>query len=44
MNFEDGLKETIKWYFNNKKFLKTISKKNYEKRLGLKIWLKKELF
>tara|TARA_B100000963_G_scaffold283095_1_gene251761 strand:- start:826 stop:1851 length:1026 start_codon:yes stop_codon:yes gene_type:complete len=37
INFEDGLKYTINWYLNNKKFLKNISKKNYEKRLGLKI-------
>ena len=37
INFDKGLKETIFWYLNNKKFLKSISKKNYEKRLGLKI-------
>ena len=37
VKFETGLKETIVWYLNNKKFLKSISKKNYEKRLGLKI-------
>lgn len=36
ISFEFGLKETIKWYKNNKIFLKNISKKNYEKRLGLK--------
>ena len=37
ITFEKGLKETILWYLNNKKFLKSIAKKNYEKRLGLKI-------
>jgi len=37
INFEKGLKETITWYLNNKKFLKSISKNNYEKRLGLKL-------
>ena len=37
IKFESGLKKTILWYLNNKKFLKTIPKKNYEKRLGLKI-------
>ena len=37
VNFEKGLRETIKWYLNNKKFLDKIIKKNYEKRLGLKI-------
>ncbi len=37
IKFEDGLKKTIAWYLENKKFLKNISKKNYEKRLGLKI-------
>ena len=37
IRFEKGLKETISWYLENKDFLKSISKKNYEKRLGLKI-------
>ena len=37
INFEQGLKETIIWYLNNKYFLNTISKKSYEKRLGLKL-------
>ena len=37
IKFDKGLKETIEWYVTNKKFLKSISKKNYEKRLGLKI-------
>ncbi|MFL2717787.1 MAG: dTDP-glucose 4,6-dehydratase [Gammaproteobacteria bacterium] len=32
-----GLTETVMWYFKNKLFLKKISKKNYEKRLGLKL-------
>ena len=37
VNFEKGLKETIIWYLNNKKFLKNINKKNYDRRLGLKL-------
>jgi dTDP-glucose 4,6-dehydratase len=37
IKFEKGLKETISWYLENKGFLKSISKKSYEKRLGLKI-------
>ena len=37
INFDKGLKETILWYSQNEKFLKKISKKNYEKRLGLKL-------
>jgi dTDP-glucose 4,6-dehydratase len=37
IKLNDGLKNTIVWYLNNKKFLKNISKKNYEKRLGLKV-------
>ena len=37
INFEQGLKETISWYLNNINFLNTISKKSYEKRLGLKL-------
>ena len=36
INFEDGLKETIEWYLQNKKFQSQLSK-NYEKRLGLRI-------
>ena len=35
--FDAGLKDTILWYLNNKKFIKQISKKSYDKRLGLKI-------
>ena len=37
IKFEKGLKQTIIWYLNNKKFLTDISEKNYERRLGLKI-------
>ena len=37
INFKVGLKETVIWYLNNKSFFKNISKKNYEKRLGLSI-------
>ena len=36
IKFSDGLKKTILWYLRNKKFLKKVSKKNYE-RMGLKI-------
>ena len=34
INFEDGLKETIEWYLQNKRFLSRLSK-DHEKRLGL---------
>ena len=37
IKLNEGLINTIKWYLNNKKFLKSISKKNYDKRLGLNI-------
>jgi dTDP-glucose 4,6-dehydratase len=37
IKFEKGLSDTIIWYLNNKKFFKGISKKSYEKRLGLKL-------
>mgnify|MGYP001312940471 CR=1 FL=1 len=37
IKFNEGLKKTIIWYYENKKFLNTISKKNYEKRIGLKV-------
>ena len=35
IDFDRGLRQTIKWYLNNKNFLKSISKKNYQYRLGL---------
>ena len=44
IKINNGLSKTIDWYFNNKKFLSDISKKQYKKRLGLKKWLKKELY
>ena len=37
INFQLGLKNTIIWYINNKQFLTKLSKKSYEKRLGLKL-------
>ncbi len=37
IKFDDGLVKTIDWYLNNKKFLRNLSKRNYDKRLGLKI-------
>ena len=37
IKFERGLKDTIVWYFNNKKFLKNLSKKDYQRRLGLSL-------
>jgi dTDP-glucose 4,6-dehydratase len=36
-DFNEGLKETIFWYLSNKNFINKISKKNYDKRLGLGI-------
>ena len=37
IGFDKGLEQTIKWYLNNKNFLKNISKKDYQIRLGLNI-------
>jgi len=37
ITFENGLRQTILWYLNNKNFIKKNSKNSYEKRLGLKI-------
>ena len=37
INLDEGLSQTVKWYFDNKEFLSRISKKFYKKRLGLKI-------
>ena len=37
ISFEDGLRNTVKWYLINKSFIKQIKRKKYEKRLGLRI-------
>ena len=37
ISFDKGLHDTINWYSKNQKFLKNISSKHYEKRLGLKL-------
>ena len=37
IDFNNGLRETIEWYLKNKLFVKQISKKKYNKRLGLQI-------
>ena len=37
INFKKGLEETINWYLQNKNFINKIAKKNYDKRLGLRI-------
>ena len=34
-SFRNGLKETLEWYINNKKFFNYFSKKLFFKRLGL---------
>ena len=36
INLNKGLKDTFYWYSNNTKFFKSVSKKLYDKRLGLK--------
>ena len=36
INLDKGLNDTFNWYLNNKKFFLSISKKLYDKRLGLK--------
>ena len=43
ISFAKGIKLTFNWYNDNKKYYKTLSKKDILKRLGKK-WLKKELF
>tara|TARA_B100001248_G_scaffold194629_1_gene149478 strand:- start:2959 stop:3984 length:1026 start_codon:yes stop_codon:yes gene_type:complete len=37
IKLNEGLINTINWYLKNKKFLKSISKKKYDRRLGLNI-------
>ena len=44
IKIDKGLSETIMWYQKNKRIFKNRSNLIYEKRLGLKKWLKKELF
>ena len=34
-NFKRGIKLTFDWYYENKKYYKTISKKDVLKRLGI---------
>ena len=36
INLDRGLNDTFNWYLNNKKFFLSISKKLYDKRLGLR--------
>ena len=43
ISFEQGIKLTFDWYSNNKRYYKTLSRKDIINRLGKK-WLKKELF
>ena len=37
INFNMGLQNTFQWYFDNMNFFRSVSKKLYDKRLGLKI-------
>ena len=37
ISLNDGLSQTFDWYMNNRTFFKSVSKKLYENRLGLKI-------
>ena len=37
ISFDSGLSKTFDWYLNNYDFFKSVSKKLYNKRLGLKI-------
>ena len=37
VNIKEGLSKTIEWYVNNQKYFKSISKKEYINRLGLKV-------
>jgi len=37
ISLNSGLEQTFSWYFNNKSFFSSISKKSFNKRIGLKI-------
>ena len=36
ISLNDGLRSTLEWYLNNITFFSSVSKKLYDKRLGLK--------
>ena len=36
IDINEGLKKTIKWYFDNPKYFQNVNKKHYVKRIGLK--------
>jgi len=36
INLKKGLADTFQWYLNNMSFFTSVSKKLYDKRLGLK--------
>ena len=36
-NINKGIMKTIDWYIKNQKYLKSISKKEYQSRIGLKV-------
>ena len=37
IKINEGLSETVDWYINNLEYFKSISKREYENRIGLKI-------
>ena len=43
-NFSNGLKKTFLWYLKNQSYYSKLNKKDITKRIGIKKWLKKELF
>ena len=44
IEFKKGLYETFLWYYKNQNYYNSFNKRDIIGRLGLKKWLKKELF
>ena len=43
-SFIKGIENTFDWYFRNKSYYSLLKKKDIINRVGLKKWLKKELY
>ena len=43
-SFIKGIENTFDWYFRNKSYYSLLKKKDITNRVGLKKWLKKELY
>jgi len=44
INFAKGIEKTFLWYLNNQKYYSNLNKKDITRRIGVKKWLKRELY